>query len=146
MIDYCLVKDNHAETGRNAHWMALVSACRRLFVDGEGEAIWHYDAGKADAEPVSPEALFAPVPNDGPLNYRKAFLDPPYPNGYTDTDFERINAVLFPRGTARLEVYQWTTGWSEYFDDGHEWWGALCLTVYDKAMGRFVVILASATD
>ena len=34
----------------------------------------------------------------------------------------------------------------EYFDEGHEWWGALCLTVYDKTLDRFVVIMASATD
>lgn len=30
--------------------------------------------------------------------------------------------------------------------DGHERRGALCLTVYDKSIDRFVVILASATD
>ncbi len=65
---------------------------------------------------------------------------------YTDADFDRLNAALFPKGTDGLEVYRWTTDWSNYFDDGHEWWGTLCLTVYDKRMGRYAVILASATD
>ena len=77
---------------------------------------------------------------------RKAFLCPPHGNSYTDSDFERVNSVLFPGGSEDLEVYRWTTGWSEYFDEGHEWWGALCLTVYDKTLDRFVVIMASATD
>lgn len=57
-----------------------------------------------------------------------------------------MNAALFPNGTDQLEVYEWTTDWSDYFDEGHEWWGTLCLTVYDKSLDRFVVIMASATD
>ena len=77
---------------------------------------------------------------------RGAFLHPPHGVRYTDADFDRVNAALFPKGTDALEVYRWTTDWSEYFDDGREWWGTLCLTVYDKKPDRFVVILASATD
>ena len=63
-----------------------------------------------------------------------------------DSDFDRVNAALFPNGTDGLEIYEWTTDWSEFFDDGHEWWGALCFTVYDKTLDRFAVIMASATD
>ena len=80
------------------------------------------------------------------MNYRKAFLKPPHTNSYSDADFYKINAALFPNGTGGLEVYEWTTDWSEYFDEGHEWWGTLCLTVYDKALNRFAVIMSSATD
>lgn len=80
------------------------------------------------------------------LNYRKAFLCPPHGNSYTDSDFDRINSFLFPAGTASLEVFRWTTGWSEYFDEGNEWRGSLCLTVNDKTLDRFAVIMASATD
>jgi len=80
------------------------------------------------------------------LNYRKAFLYPPHENSYTGKDFVRVNSVLFPNGTDELEVYRWTTDWSEYFDAGREWWGTLCLTVYEKNLNRFVVIMASATD
>ena len=39
-----------------------------------------------------------------------------------------------------------TVDGAEYFDEGHEWWGALCLTVYDETLDRFAVIMASATD
>lgn len=145
VVDFCLVK-NDQDRGYTAHWKALLWASRKLFIDIDDEVIWHFDVGKADGKPVSADALFAPLPENGPLNYRKAFLFPPYPHSYTEKDFDRINRVLFPNGTDCLEVYQWSTNWSEYFDEGHEWWGTLCLTVYDKSLDRFVVILASATD
>ena len=142
VIDWCLVKNESAATGQTAHRQALLSASCKLFTDG-GRAIWRFDAAKADAKKILAEELFAPAEK---MNYRKAFLCPPYPNGYTDADFGRINAALFPNGTDALEAYEWTTDWSEYFDEGHEWWGALCCTVYDKSLNRFAVIMASATD
>ena len=45
-----------------------------------------------------------------------------------------------------LEIYEWTTDWSDYFDAGHEWYGACCWSVYDRSMNRYVVMLVSATD
>ena len=45
-----------------------------------------------------------------------------------------------------LEIYEWTTDWSDYFDAGHEWYGACCWSVYDRSMDRYVVMLVSATD
>ena len=145
VVDYCIVRDDPSFKGYTAHWRALVFACNKLFTDGD-EVVWHYDLGKADGREIAVEALFAPADMDGKLNYRKAFLRPPYENNYTDSDFDRVNAALFPNGTRELEVYEWTSNWSEYFDEGNEWWGSLCLTVYDRSLGRFVVILASATD
>ena len=150
--DYCLVNaaNRYAKTngvfpyrGVDSHRLALDCAARELFADGKE---WSYDLRGARCRKLKGKALLAPVASDEWLNYRKAFLCPPYGNSYTDNDFERINAVLFPGGVAELEVYRWTTDWSEYFDEGHEWWGALCLTVYDKTLDRFVVIMASATD
>ena len=147
VIDYCLVMNENITGGYNSHWFALDRACRRLFIDEDDEMIWHYDLGNADAKQISVEALFAPMSKDGEkLNYRKAFLSPPCPNGYTDRDFDRVNGALFPNGTDGLEVFEWTTDWSECFDEGNEWWGALCLTVYDKSLDRFAVIMAWATD
>ena len=146
VVDFCLVKNSHAKTGYNAHRLALVRACGKLFTDDGGDAIWRFDAGKADAKRIGADELFAAASKDGPLNFRKAFLDPPYANGYTDSDFDKITKALFPKGTDALEVYEWTTGWSDYFDEGREWWGTLCLTVYDEKLDRFVVITASATD
>ena len=152
VCDYCLVNadDQYAKSigvfpcrGADSHRLALECAARELFADGKE---WSYDIKGAKCRKLSNKALFAPANSDEWLNYRKAFLCPPHQNSYTDGDFERVNAVLFPGGEEGLEVYRWTTDWSEYFDEGHEWWGALCLTVYDKTLDRFVVIMASATD
>lgn len=146
VIDYRLVKDDMPYDGYESHRRALVFAFPHLCIDEDGEVIWRYDAGKADGRRISAEELFAPVQNGEKLNYRKAFLQPPYTNNYTDADFDKLNATLFPNGTDCLEIYEWTTDWSDYFDEGHEWWGALCLTVYDKSLDRYAVITASATD
>ena len=152
VCDYCLVNsyDQNANTlgvfpylGVDSHRLALECAFREL---SEGGDKWSYDTKAAKCRKLKSTALFAPTGGDNWLNYRKAFLCPPHGNSYTDRDFERVNDVLFPGGTECLEVYRWTTDWSDYFDEGHEWWGALCLTVYDKSLDRFVVIMASATD
>ena len=145
VVDFCLVKDEELGRVYDAHRTALVRACGELFVDGD-ETIWHYDVGKADAKQIAAAELFDASPESDKLTFRRAFLEPPYPNGYTDADFARLVAALFPNGTDALEVFDWTTDWSEYFDDGHEWWGTLCVTTYDASLARFAVILASATD
>ena len=152
VCDYCFVNAENPYAkgkgvfpyrGAHSHRFALECAARELFEDGRA---WSYDTKTAECRKLSSKALFAPAGSDNWLNYRKAFLCPPHGNSYTDSDFERVNAVLFPGGTDCLAVYRWTTGWSEYFDEGHEWWGALCLTVYDQTLERFVIIMASATD
>ena len=145
-VDYRIFRDGLPYAGYHSHRTALAFTCRELFDTGDEETAWQYDLGKAGAKKISAQELFAPAAQNGPLNYRRAFLYPPHGSGCTGADFDRVNALLFPNGTQGLEVYEWTTDWSEYFDDGHEWWGALCLTVYDKSLRRFVVILASATD
>ncbi len=141
VIDFCLVKNDNSAKGYDAHRSALFQACRRIMADE-----WVYDTDKAKAEKIDADVLFARINEAGELNYRHAFLHPPYETNYTDADFERVNEALFPNGTKELEAYEWTTDWSDYFDEGHEWWGAFCYTVYDKGLDRFAVILASATD
>ena len=152
VIDYCLVKNEHTESGLKAHRNALLRACRELFADENGEMIWQFDVGKAEARRIAAEELFL-LPerlqmntDGGRISYGQAFLLPPWGCEYTEKDFRIVNAALFPNGTDALEAYEWTTGWSEYFDEGHEWWGTLCLTVYDNSLDRFAVIMASATD
>ena len=142
--EYCIVKDSQSYNGGAAHRSALSAACRKLLADEE--AGWQFDVGKARGKKIGTDTLFARSDAGGALTYRKAFLFPPHGNGYTEADFDRVNRSLFPNGTDALDVYAWTTDWSDYFDDGHEWWGALCLTVYDQSLDRFIVILASATD
>ncbi len=140
VVDYCIVRNEQRYLGYESHRKALKTACGDLC---EG---WNGNPALAVGRIISPDALFSSEYQDGKLNYRRAFLYPPHQNGYTGKDFVRVNAALFPNGTDALEVCEWTTDWSEYFDDGREWWGTLCLTVYDKSLDRFVVIMASATD
>ena len=143
VVDWCLVKTEYES---KAHLTALYLASRKLFLENNGEPIWQFDISKAKSQKISADELFSTEETGEKLSYCKAFLRPPHTVDYTEKDFERINSVLFPNGTKGLEVLEWTTDWSEYFDEGHEWWGALCLTVYDKTLERFAVIMASATD
>lgn len=144
VIEYSIVAGRPLpRQGIEAHRMALEQAFREQAEDGWE---WSCDVHAARGKQLDAGELFAPARRRKELNYRGAFLYPPHEVGYTDADFDRVNAALFPNGTHGLEVCAWTTDWSDYFDDGHEWWGALCLTVYDKSLDRFVVILASTTD
>ncbi|MBE6908913.1 MAG: alpha/beta hydrolase [Ruminococcaceae bacterium] len=129
--------------GCEAHRTALRKAFRKL---SENDRELRCDIVDARGKQIDAGQLFAPAREAEELNYRGAFLYPPHGTGYTDADFDRVNAALFPNGTDDLEVYEWTTDWSNFFDDGREWWGTLCLTVYDKSLDRYVVILASSTD
>lgn len=139
VVDYHIVRDA-SYRGYESHRNALKDAFRAF----SGE--WNGDPDKAEGKRIASEGMFSSEYRSERLNYRKAFLYPPHQNSYTGKDFARFNADLFPKGTDQLEVYEWTTDWSDYFDDGREWWGTLCLTVYDKSLSRFVVIMASATD
>ncbi|MBO4314063.1 MAG: hypothetical protein J5838_07185, partial [Desulfovibrio sp.] len=65
---------------------------------------------------------------------------------YAENDFIALNEALFPDATAPLSVFEWSTDGSNYFDAGHEWWGAACWSIYDDSLDRYVVITASATD
>ena len=144
-VEFCLVKNSHLAKGYNAHMSALEQACLNMFFDGK-EQIWHYDLRNAKGNRVETEVLFEAASDNRCVNYRGALRFPPCGIMYTDKDFDRINEALFPNGTDGLEVYGWTTDWSDYFEDGHEWLGTLCYTIYDKTLDRFVVIMAAATD
>ncbi len=80
------------------------------------------------------------------IPYWYAFIETVFTSGYGPEDFRKVNEVLFPNGPDSLEAMQWTTDWSNYFDDGHEWWGTACWSVYDRSLDRYVVIMASDTD
>lgn len=144
-VEYCLVRNERAASGQNAHRLALIQASRTLFFDG-GKQIWCGDCGAAKGKKIAADAFFAAANEKRGSNYRGAFLYPPHGGWFRNADFDRVNAALFPNGTDGLEIYEWTTDWSDFFDDGHEWWGALCFTVYDRTLDRFAVIMASATD
>ena len=127
---------------------------------------WSLDIGKARGHQIDADTLLhvpkilrtdrvgrryydceLPDPLKGEqIPYWYAFWETPHPSGYGPDDFRRVNSVLFPEGINGLEVYEWTTDWSNFFDDGHEWWGAACWSVYNRHMGRYVVMMASETD
>lgn len=144
IIDYCLVGNRASYKGVDSHFEALLAGALKIITD---DFEIKFTPGKIVAAKITAEEFLSGEKRTGNgLNYSSAFLYPPYPHGYTSEDFIRLNNALFPHGAGNLEIYKWSTDWSDYFDDGHEWWGALCYTVYDKAADRFAVIMASATD
>lgn len=125
-----------------------------------------YDVDKARPSSLDPQAfLYCPnvvkvryygdVDYDaewGPTNcgttvpYWYALMEPVHGKRNKPEDFKKVNEALFPNGTDPLEICEWTTDWSDYFDAGHEWYGACCWSVYDKTLNRYAVLLVSATD
>ena len=127
-----------------------------------------YDIGKAQPSPLDPQEFFyCPnivktdyygnvwydaewEPNDEncgtTVPYWYALMEPVHGRRNTPENFREVNGKLFPNGTDALDIYAWTTDWSDFFDAGHEWYGACCWSVYDKTGNRYVVMLVSATD
>ncbi|MDO4800318.1 MAG: hypothetical protein Q4A52_07390 [Bacillota bacterium] len=147
----------------NTQIKAEIKYCRKV----EDEPFpWQLDLGKAQAHPMDASTLLhipkilrtdcvgqrfydceLPTPSKGEqIPYWYAFWETPHTSGYGAEDFIKVNSALFPRGTEELEVYEWSTDWSNYFDAGREWWGTACWSVYDKSLNRYVVLMASATD
>lgn len=94
---------------------------------------------------LSPTVKAQKIPDK--MNYWWAFSEPPYGVPYTKEDFRKINHLLFPLSfRSDLEIYSWNDAFSNYFDDGKDWWGTALWSIYDKWMNRFVIIGASLTD
>lgn len=153
VIDYCLVANDEEYGGLDSHRKALCIAAEALSAAYGG---WEFDISRAAAKrteakdllraPDKAERSSAAGGAEGGISYCQAFLAPPHGSNYTSSDFLALNSALFPKGTDELEAYQWTTDWFDYFNEGHEWWGTLCVTVYDSSLARFAVITASASD
>ncbi len=127
-----------------------------------------FDIEKAQAAPLPPKDLFyCPnvvkidsngnvcydavwSPNDENFGtsvpYWYALMEPVHGRRNRPEDFSRVNEALFPKGTDKLDIFEWTTDWSDLFDAGHEWYGACCWSIYDRSLNRYVVMLVSATD
>ena len=60
--------------------------------------------------------------------------------------FAFLNRELLGGLTQDLEIMQWTTDWSSWFDAGHEWWGSFMWSVRPPDRNWTVIIAASATD
>ena len=144
--DYCLINSENQSAKANgvfpyreaaSHRLALECAAVGLLKKGKGIA---FDIKGAKCRKLSNKAIFAPINSDEWLNYRKAFLNPAHGNSCNEKDFERINAALFPADEYGLEAYRWM---AEAQDNINKDGNALCLTVYDKNLERFVVITSS---
>ncbi|MBR3298120.1 MAG: hypothetical protein IKI64_02840 [Clostridia bacterium] len=122
--------------GEPSHRLAL-SCAAETFGEDRLRELSH-----ASCKKLKSKALFAPAASDEWLNYRKAFSRHPHKSAYTDSDFERVNSVLFPGGADGLEVYRWATNHLERFAGEIERAFGLCLSVYDSSIDRFVVIIA----
>ena len=168
IIDYCLIADDKPYQGKPSHKNAILFAMLKVIERDIDEDLfpWSLDIGKAQAHEIDATALFhvpeilrtnrvgqrsydcsLPDPLKGEqIPYWYAFWETPHPSGYGPDDFREVNSVLFPEGTDQLEIYEWTTDWSNYFDDGCEWWGTACWSIYDKRLNRYIVIMASTTD
>jgi len=159
VVDFSLIQSVSPHQGLDSHRAALDFSMRRLSDAGGANApLWDYDVSRAQPQKISPQSFLsltdaspqrgAPDPGaaGSGISYVQAFLFPPHGPDLPAAAFREINAALFPFGPERLEAYVWTTDWSGYFDEGREWWGTLCLSVYDSRLARYAVILASATD
>lgn len=160
VVEYGLFRSGQPYRGVQSHREALLCMMRTVSAqDGEPQPLWTFDVGEAQAFPINAQTLLAlPDTQDGTgagfdkrtdggsIPYWAAFLQPPHGGRLTPADFCAVNDALFPRGTDSLTAYVWSTDWSDYFDDGREWWGTGCWSVYDASLDRYAVILASATD
>lgn len=85
-----------------------------------------------------------------------SFLEPPY--GLHGTEQEKIRlwqeltsfVGLMAADRAYLTVFDWAIHnqgcWSGFFDDGLDWWGIWCLTIYNKRQNSLGCLIASSTD
>jgi hypothetical protein len=104
--------------------------------------------GTDDVEPKPINDRAWTIPNvDG---YKTAFFHPPYglqgPASEKMELFTEINRFLFGETPQRAEIFSWSTDWSNYFNAGHEWWGAFFWTIRSVGSPQVVVIGASSTD
>jgi hypothetical protein len=105
-----------------------------------------WGSDEAEARRVSRHAWS--IPNiDG---YKTAFFHPPYglqgSAGGKAALFAGINRFVLGDDPTRAKIFFWSTDWSNYFDDGHEWWGDFYWTIRPAVSDRLVVVGASTTD
>ena len=148
VLDYCIIKIYSKYNQEKSHKEAVIFAMEKWkkLLKYEYDLEIYYNTDKMKANKIEVKDFFEIASKDYNKNYLSLFLNPPHGTHYTIDDFTCLNNILFPNGYDNLEIYNWSTDWSNYFDEGLEWWGAKCVSIYDKRLDRFVVIGASATD
>jgi len=104
--------------------------------------------GTDDVEPKPIGDRAWSIPNvDG---YKTAFFHPPYTLRGSASEkadlFAAINRYVLGADPEQAEIFSWSTDWSNYFEAGHEWWGAFYWTIRPAGSQRMVVVGASSTD
>lgn len=165
LLDYVLLSCDEEYCGKESHKKAVIEAISVLNTRARvGNSLHHpqfyVDKDKMCCTKYSIEDFFYDGNSSweiwGNTRVRKtpshitywwAFFEPPYGVPYSKEDFRKINHSLFPvQFRSDLEIYSWNNDFSNYFDDGKEWWGTALWSIYDKWMNRFVIIGASLTD
>lgn len=165
-LDYVIFQSEEEYSKMESHKLAVIKAFeilnerkQKLYKVGEFKG-YDIQLDKMAAELITTDEFFEEpedsyymtkpsenrcfsIPEKTPYWY--AFLEPPYTNTLVLKDFQTFNQVLFPFKN-NLELYRWNDDFSNYFDDGKEWWGTGCWSVYDKIEQIYVVILVSLTD
>ncbi len=81
--------------------------------------------------------------------YAYAFTQPPHrlrlDHGDVQRLFREIDDDVLGRPDESTEIWKWSTDWAEYFEHGHEWWGAFAWTVR-RPEAELWALLASTTD
>lgn len=156
LLDYVILLSDRTYLGQDTHKEAVIEAFHIL---NQRKRVANHLGFHCTIEEEKMSAIkcdiseFLKLPTDSYYdtklgNYRSywsAFLEPPYDVSYVTDDFKKLNYVLFPFLDS-LEIYQWNDDFSNYFDDGKEWWGTGCWSAYDKITNIFVVIGASLSD
>lgn len=160
-LDYVILLSDGVYEGIESHKKAVIEAFQILnqrFADIDLHIDFNAEQMSAQQDSIDhllnlpPESISAVKTKNNrsysvvhPIPYWYAFLEPPQGTPYTQSDFIAFHDTLFPNKNG-LEVYRWNDDFSNYFDEGKEWWGTGLWTVYDKNAGMFVVIGASLSD
>lgn len=162
-LDYVIMSIDEDYEGLITHKKAIIEAIQILNARNVASFECEYNIeikeDKMKAEACSMEELLQ-LPDDDyydnrkeknrvfsiqkPIPYWFAFLEPPHGNSYLKNDFTEFNKILFPNNNC--EVYRWNDEFSNYFDEGKEWWGTGLWSIYDYDTGVLVIIGASLTD
>lgn len=98
-----------------------------------------------------------PISNNWFHELHQAFKYPPYSLRGTEQEIEVLWQQLCEfvglsvQRKKDLIILDWVhnkhnTSWSEFFNDGLEWWGVWCITIYNPRQQSLGCLIASATD
>ncbi len=120
---------------------------RRLAWGGYGTDSWpgYFWAGDARIKRnrILPEPSFAGLAAAFWLSLGHS---PCLSHAQAEQGFLALVDTLFDGFSHTLDIRQWSTDWSSFFDEGERWEAAFLWSVYNPQSGQFVVIAASVQD